>query len=117
MKKIKNIRYILVLSLSILLVPFTASASENPEENENLIAFSPIFSEKDGLLTVQYINNGGKDIGISIENESGVVFDAFYSNADIVFTNTYSFEDLEPGTYTFHITSKGVFYSYEFKLK
>lgn len=84
---------------------------------DSYYSFMPVFAQKDDRLLVHYVNNGEEDIGISIENTRGEIFDAFYDNNDLIFTQTFSLENLEAGNYTFHFISKGNFHTHEFEVE
>lgn len=83
---------------------------------DSYYSFLPVFSQTDNMLSVQYINNGRKDIGLSIEGPKGVLYDTFNDDGDLVFSKGYSLENLEYGKYTFQISSQGEFYTHEFEL-
>ncbi len=80
-------------------------------------SFLPVFAQKDDRLLVHYVNNGGEDIGFSIEDNEGEIYDAFFDNSDTIFTKPFSIENLEARNYKFHFTSKGNFYTHEFKVE
>lgn len=79
-------------------------------------SFLPVFTQKDDQLLLHYVSNGGEDIGVSIENSKGEIFDDYYDNEDLIFTKTYSFENLEAGIYKFKFVSNGIFHTYEFEV-
>jgi len=113
----KNGTYTLTSEVSNLKLTRVLEVSENDVKLvESFYSFIPVFEKKDDKLIVHYINNGAEDIGISIENERGPYYDAYFGNGDIVFTKSFSLENLEAGTYKFQLISKGNFYSHEFKV-
>ncbi len=107
--------YTLVTEAANLRVKRTIELSGNQVNilKEN-ISFLPLFKQVDGLLMVQFINDGLNDLGISIEKNNEVVLDEYYNTTEFTFNQVYSLENLTAGTYTFHIASQGEFYKHEF---
>jgi hypothetical protein len=58
-----------------------------------------------------------KDVGISLENEMGSVFDAFYDKQGSFFSEAYAMNRLERGRYTMNLMSNGEMFSHEFSIE
>jgi len=79
-------------------------------------SFRPVILQEGDLLTVYFINNEGRDIGVSIENSSNTYYDAYYGGEDRTFHKVYNLENLSTGEYTFWFSANGEFFSHVFKV-
>lgn len=102
-----NKRFNRVLTVSDTGVDFT----------DGYYSFTPEFKVDEEKLVVHYLKNPSGNVGISIENESGRIFDAYYNDSEAVFTNAYDLSDLGSGTYTFHLMSGSEKFSYDFNVE
>lgn len=84
------------------------------EFKESFYSFVPQFELKDETLLVHYIKNFDGNVGISIEDETGRIFDAYYEEDAFEFANAYGLEGLQPGAYVFHLQSGKEHFSYTF---
>jgi hypothetical protein len=109
--------YKLVSSASNLRLNRTLEVRDSEVEvTESYTSFQPQFKLEDDKLMVHYIMNEKKDIGISIQHGSDVVYDGFYGKNDGFFSRVYALDELEQGSYTIQFVSKGEFYTFEFEL-
>ncbi len=114
---LKNGTYTLVSQVANMKLNRVIQVTDSRAELVNsYYSFLPVFDQLDDKIRVHYINNGGEDIGISVEDDNGEIFKNFFGNEDFIFTKTFSLENLEAGDYKFKFTSNGDFYTYEFKL-
>lgn len=114
---LKNGTYTLVSEVSNMRVNRVIEISGSQIDLvDNYYTFIPVFTQKDDKLLVHYINNGGEDIGVSIESNDGAFFDAFYKNGDTIFSKAFSLENLGTGTYKFQFISQSDFYTHEFEV-
>ena len=84
--------------------------------SDSFYSFSPLFKMQDGLVHVQYINNERAEIGISIEDESGALFDSFYEGDEPIFAEAFAVDNLSRGSYTLKFISQGEFHTFEFEV-
>jgi len=83
---------------------------------DSYYTFNPVFKMEDDKVLVHYINNGTKDIGISIEQGSEILYDSYYGNDDQVFSKAFAIGKLAIGNYTLRLVTQGEFHSFEFEV-
>ncbi len=83
---------------------------------DSFYTFKPVFKMVDDKLLVHYINNGHREIGISIEHGSETLFENYYGNHEQVFSEVFTVEDLGIGNYTLRFVSQGEFHAFEFEV-
>ena len=84
--------------------------------SDSFYSFTPVFKMQDGLVLVHFINNERADIGISIEDESGALFDSFNKGDEPVFSEAFAVDNLARGSYTLKFASQGKFHTFEFEV-
>jgi len=92
--------------------------------DENLVEFKesyytiiPQFKKEQDQLMVHMINNQENSLGVSIEDEYGRVFDAYYDAPGDTFERIYALDDLSSGDYVIHLISGKEMFSYEFTVE
>ncbi len=84
---------------------------------ESYYMFIPQFKYEEDQLMVHFINNQQNSLGISIEDEYGRVFDAYYDAPGDTFSRIYALDDLSTGSYVIHLLSGEEMFSYEFTVE
>ncbi len=84
---------------------------------ESYYTFIPQFRYEEDELMVHFVNNQQNSLGISIEDEYGRVFDAYYDAPGDTFNRIYALEDLSTGSYVIHLMSGEEMFSYEFTVE
>lgn len=104
--EIGNMRYNRILHVSDNKVEFT----------ESYYSFTPVFRVVDDKLQVFYINNLEDSFSIIVEDESGYLYDGYYSDMGDDYNKTYGLQGLKSGSYTVQLMSGQEVFSFEFKL-
>lgn len=110
--------YSLVSELGSLRYNRIFHVDENAVEfKESYYTFIPQFKYEDDQLMVHFINNQNESLGVSIEDEYGRVFDAYYNAPGDTFNRIYALDDLSTGSYVIYLMSGQEMFSYEFTVE
>lgn len=114
---LRNGNYTLVSEVANMRVNKLIKVSETSVQlQDSYYSFIPVFKQENDKLSVYYVNNGGADIGISIENEYDVLSDFYFNDGVKVFNKTFSLAKLSAGNYMIRFVSKGQFHTHEFQV-
>lgn len=115
---VRNGTYSLVSELGSLRYNRIFHVDEHAVEfKESYYTFIPQFKYEDDQLMVHFINNQSESLGVSIEDEYGRIFDAYYNAPGDTFSRIYALDDLEMGSYVIHLMSGQEMFSYEFTVE
>jgi hypothetical protein len=87
------------------------------EFQESYFSTVPQFRLEGDMLLVHLIKDANEDVGISIEDAYGQVFDAYYEDPGNTFSKVFGLDDLESGFYEIRLMYGSELFSHEFTLE
>jgi hypothetical protein len=87
------------------------------ELRESYYSFVPQFKVDGDRLLVHHIKDANEDIGISIEDSYGQVFDAYYEDSGTTFSKVFGLDRLGNGSYVIRIMTGNGLFSHEFSIE
>ena len=84
--------------------------------SDSYYTFKPVFKIDGNKVLVHYINNGQREIGISIEQGSKTLFDTYYGDNEQIFSEAFDLRNLANGNYTLNFVTQGEFHAFEFEV-
>lgn len=84
---------------------------------ESYYTFVPQFKVDGDRLLVHLIKDANEDVGISIEDGYGQVFDAYYEAPGPTFSKVFRLDDLESGFYEIRLMFGSELFSHEFTIE
>jgi len=87
------------------------------EFQESYYSFVPQFRIEGDRLLVHHIKDANEDVGISIEDSYGQVFDAYYEDSGTTFSKVFGLDRLGNGSYVIRIMTGSELFSHEFSIE